>query len=223
MDRTVKIGSSVEGFFEADQLTVTVNIKGHFDTKEECTKTYNTNLAVVRSGLARAGVPDSSVSTRRFTLRPHTESLYYKKNRNDYYYVKTVVEGYEYSGTVVVTTSDLELSSPIWLALSEYDSAITFDMNFGLADETPSRDSLLQYAVQQGEENARILAKASGAELGPIVSIHYDFRTGGRDYDDDRLYAPGALGAAPDDSAAPEFVPEPIRLSCHVDCIWTLQ
>lgn len=222
MDKIVKIGSSVEDDFEADQLTITVSIEESFDSKEECTQAYNTNLGLVRSKLAQAGVSDSAVSTRRFTLRPHTERLYYKKSRNDYYYARTVVEGYEYSGEVVVTISDLGLAAPIWLALSDCDSAITFDMDFGLADETPARDSLLQRAVQEGERNARILAKASGAELGPISSIQYDFRAGGFGYHDDRAYAPTAFGAAPDAAAAPEFIPEPIRISCHVDCVWAL-
>lgn len=223
MERTVKIGSSVEGSFEADQLTVTVSIEGNHDAKEECAKAYNDNLALVRSVLSRSGVPEAAISTRRFVLRPHTERLYYKKARNDYYYAKTTVEGYEYSGEVVVTTSNLELAAPIWLALSECGSDITFDMNFGLADETPSRDSLLQYAVQEGEKNARTLAKASGAELGPVVSIQYDFRAGGLAYEDGRAYAPMAYGAAPTTPQAPEFVPEPVRISCHVDCVWSLQ
>lgn len=223
MDRTVKIGSSVEGSFDVDRLTVTVSIEESLDSKEECTKAYNTNLSLVRSELARAGVPDSAVSTRRFTLRPHTERLYCKKSRNDYYYAKTVVEGYEYSGEVVVTTSDLDLAAPIWLALSECGSSVTFDMDFGLTDETPARNSLLRRAVREGEKNARILAKASGAELGPIASIQYDFRAGDADYRDGGMYAPTAFGAAPDASPVPEFIPEPIRISCHVDCIWVLR
>ena len=223
MERTVKIGSSIEGSFDADQLTVTVTIEESLDTKEECSKAYNTNLAAVRDGLAKAGVPDSDVSARRFTLRPHTERLYYKKGRNDYYYAKTVVEGYEYSGEVVITTSELDKAAPIWLALSDCGSAVTFDIDFGIADETPARNSLLEYAVQEARKNAEILAKASGAELGPIASIEHDFSRGGRGYRDDRMYAPTGFAGVPDESAAPEFIPEPIRISCRVDCIWTLQ
>lgn len=220
MERTVKIGSSVEGTFDPDQLTVTVTIEENLDTKEECSKAYNTNLTAVRDELAKAGVPDSDVSTRRFTLRPHTERLYYKKGKNDYYYAKTVIEGYEYSGEVVVTTSQLDKAASIWLALSDCGSAVTFDMDFGIADETPSRNSLLEYAVQEAKKNAEILAKASGAELGSIASIEYDFSRGGRGYDGD-LYAPSFSGSPA--QQVPEFIPEPVRISCRVDCIWTLQ
>ena len=220
MERTVKIGSSVEGTFDPDQLTVTVTIEENLDTKEECSKAYNTNLAAVRDGLAKAGVPDSDISTRRFTLRPHTERLYYKKSKNDYYYAKTVIEGYEYSGEVVVTTSQLDKAALIWLALTDCGSAVTFDMDFGIADETPSRNSLLEYAVQEAKKNAEILTKASGANLGPIASIEHDFSKGGRDYDGN-LYAPDFLGAP--DEQAPEFTPEPVHISCRVKCIWTLQ
>ncbi|OZG64231.1 hypothetical protein BHAP_1398 [Bifidobacterium hapali] len=223
MERTVKIGSSVEGTFDPDQLTVTVTIEESLDTKEECSKAYNTNLAHVRDELAKAGVPDSDISTRRFTLRPHTERLYYKKSKNDYYYAKTVIEGYEYSGKIVVTTSQLDKAAPIWLALSDCGSAVTFDMYFGIADETPARNSLLEYAVQEAKKNAEILAKASGAELGPIASIEHNFSRGGLSYWDDRIYAPTGFAGVPDEAEAPEFIPEPVRISCQVDCIWTLQ
>ncbi|MBT1181198.1 SIMPL domain-containing protein [Bifidobacterium sp. CP2] len=221
MDRTVKIGSSIEDLFDADQLTVTITISGICNTKEECATAYNTNLAAVRSKLRQANVPDSAISTRYFSLSAHTERLYRKKKGNgDYYYAKTEVQGYSYSGKVIAKTSDIELSTPIWLALSDCGDSVTFDMDFDLADENAARESLLARAVKSGEAKARILAKASGAELGPISSIEYDFENRRRGYYDGALYAPDFLG---DDDQAPEFTPEPISISCKVNCIWTLQ
>lgn len=94
-------------------------------------------------------------------------------------------------------------------------------MDFGLADETGARDSLLSKAVANARGRAAILAEASGGRLGQALSISYDHHTS-IDDNDDSLYMVGALEPPRGQTAAPRFQTSPIELSCRVDTEWEL-
>ena len=219
MDRIVSVGSTVTKSFEADELSIGVAIDGKRTTRNECTSSYNTLLDQVRNAFISAGVSPELVRNSNFSVRPHLENLYEKEEDGTYYKATQRIEGYEFNADVAVKVETaFQLASPIWVALSSCDKEVSFCFTYGLANPDEAKRQLLVEAIENSREEADVLAKASGATLGSVISISHDYDGGFSE----RMLGGFAEVPRGTQGGAPEFTPEPIEVECEVNVQWEL-
>lgn len=219
MDRIVSVGSTVTKSFEADELSIGIAIDGRRNTRNECTSSYNALLGQIRAAFISAGVSPELVRNSNFSVHPHSESLYEKDEDGTYYKASQRLEGYDFNADIDAKIEVAsQLASPIWVALSSCGKEVSFCFTYGLANPDEAKRQLLVEAIELSREEASILAKASGATLGSVISISHN-------YDDEfpgRMLGGFAEAPRSTQGDAPRFVPEPIEVECEVNVQWEL-
>lgn len=81
------------------------------------------------------------------------------------------VTGYVASNTLSVSVRDLDALGPVLDAVVSDGANMMHGLSFQIADASDMEDEARQLAVRDAARKASILAKAGGAQLGPVISI----------------------------------------------------
>lgn len=219
MEKLVNIGVSYGKSFPADRLYVWIELSGHHDERDECTREYNRVLGQVRDALMGIGIPEDEIKNSDFKVSVHTKLLY-EKDDGRYYRTATELDGYDYSAKMSVRRdATQEEAKAIWIALCSCEDPVQFRLSYGIKDTEALKTTLLSEAVEEGRRRAEILATAAGAKLKGVHSISYE-------YDDDG-YRSMADACAPSGSSAyddaPEFNPDDVYVECDVRMQWAME
>ena len=216
MEKLINVGVSYGKRFPADLLRVSIELAGHHDEHDECTREYNRMLRQVREALVGIGIPKDEIKNSDFRISVHKKVLY-EKEYGEYFQATSKPDGYDYSARVsLVRDASQEETKAIWIALCSCADSVQFRFNYGIKDEEALKTTLLTEAVTEGRRRADILAAAAGARVTGIHSISYEFDGG--DYRTSAAYAQ----SSPYDEA-PEFNPEDVYVECAVDMQWAIE
>lgn len=204
----VKVGATERGEFEPDRATISVRFGREFKTQEECAEDYKKEVRRVKDVLVRFGLADE-MKTSRYS----TYNYRYGRRGN--------VLAYRYSstGTLDLARDEYDIRD-ICLAVQGSGTSATVEVEFSLSDRQSAEDSLMASAVAHARQNAEVLAKAAGMEIGGMSEIRYQWE--GAEpmfFEYGTLYC-GSAPADDDDDEEPDFDPEPKRVECHVDTEW---
>lgn len=216
MEKLINVGVSYGKRFPADLLRVSIELAGHHDEHDECTREYNRMLRQVREALVGIGIPKDEIKNSDFRISVHKKVLY-EKEYGEYFQATSRPDGYDYSARVsLVRDASQEETKAIWIALCSCADSVQFRFNYGIKDEEALKTTLLTEAVTEGRRRADILAAAAGARVTGIHSISYEFDGG--DYRTSAAYAQ----SSPYDEV-PEFNPEDVYVECAVDMQWAIE
>jgi uncharacterized protein YggE len=219
--RIVNVGVDMERNFPVDTISVSIDLEGTHDTREECTSEYNRLLGEVLDALAGIGIPKDEVKNSRFHVSAHTEALFAKDEFGDYYHATEKIVGYDYSADMSLTRpmTDSDDIKAIWVALTSCSEPVNFSIDFCLDDMEQAKSSLLAEAVAEGRRRADILAAAAGAHVTGIHTIGYEYARG---YPTGGMAAPMAAAYKSLESA-PDFNPEDVGVRCSVQMQWRME
>ena len=220
--RLINVGVELTREIPVDTISVNIDLQGTHKTRSECTDEYNVLLKEVREALVGIGIPADEIKNDDFRITPHTEELYKKDEDGDYYIVREVARGYEYTAglSLKLPFADLDDAKAIWAALMSCGEEVTFSIDFCLADEDGAKCALLADAVAEGRRRAEILAAAAGAHITGIHTIDYEYGSSG--------YRGGYMRTAADFStapygSAPDFNPSDEKIECSVRMQWRME
>ena len=127
--------------------------------------------------------------------------------------------GYEAShGLRLELPLEKELLNNVLGRVARSASEASVEVSFNVSDRKGLRRRAMRAAVEDAQESARVLAEASGATLGEMVSVDYSFvevRT--------RRFSYGYRGAAmmmEDAAPAPDVEPEALDAEEGVTIVW---
>jgi uncharacterized protein len=132
-------------------------------TAREALTASNAAMRKVIDGLKAAGVAAKDIQTQQFQIQPRYKS--YKER------AAPQIEAYIVRNRVQVTVRDLARLGEI------LDQAVTLGANegsgisFSVSDAEKRKDEARKKAVENATHRARLLAEASGARLGPVLTI----------------------------------------------------
>lgn len=156
------------------------------------------------------------MKTRSFVIRENTK---YNKITGQYEF-----DGYSFNQVGILKFDyDKELMAHMVVLISQLDNAPTYQINFGIKDEKECRRSILSSAYQDAENQAEIIANASGKKLKCCQKV--DFKPFTTEFishamiGSDMMYSEKACRGATQ-SIINTFAPEDIEVSETLYCLW---
>ncbi|MCQ2323703.1 MAG: SIMPL domain-containing protein [Paludibacteraceae bacterium] len=153
-----------------DVTRVEIKICSLFDTYQKAYKCAQANLKDVADVAVECGLDKKLPKTIRFDINKETHNVY---DRNDHF-DHVEFDGYKLRQHIKVDLGmDNELLAKF---INKLGNCLTdFEMEIGhtVRDPRPSQLKMLERAVKDATEKAKIMAQAAGCQLGLVKSIDY--------------------------------------------------
>ncbi len=214
MDRIITVKGSAKLSLRPDQVVISMTLTSENENYDSAMVQANERLEALRSALAPVGFDRTDLKTTNFRV-----STEYDFQNDQFGNGKRVFRGYS-------CTHELKLSLDFDAArLGQTLSAITgceanpeLNVRFTVKDTAAVSDELLRQAADSALRRARVLAAASGVNLGALVRIHYSW--GDREFFSPTEFAgAGLLRSA---KASLDFTPDSIDISDHATFVWEI-
>ena len=128
-------------------------------------------ISLINDSLVELGFEKNTVKTTDFNVHTSYDSV--KDSNGDY---KRVFKGYVSSHSLKVEFDfDTKMLAKVIAALTMSYAYPEFNIMFTVKDESAVNGELLKSAAKNAREKAEILCAASGATLGELVSIDYNW------------------------------------------------
>ena len=213
MDRTITVKGSAKLSLRPDYVVITMNLTAEDKNYDAAMEQANDRLENLRDSLEAIGYDRKALKTTNFNVS--TEYDFQNDQRGN---GRRVFRGYACS-------HDLKLALDFDAArLGETLSAITgceatpdLNVRFTVKDSDAVSDALLRLASDNALRRAKVLASASGVELGQLVRVYYSW--GDRDFVSPTAFAGGMLRNA---KASMDFTPEDIDVNDQATFVWEI-
>ena len=204
-------------YFTPDEVILNINFFAKRQSYEEALKEGVENVEIfINEILLKNGFNKDEMKTRSFIIRE--EKKYDEINRN------YIFDGYSFNQSAKIKFEyDKEKIAKIMEDLSKLENSPNCQINFGIKDEKDCESKILAKAYKDAEEQAKIIANASGKTLKQCVKV--DFKPFTTEYvspstfNSEMMYDKAAkVGAA--STIINTFTPEDIELSETLYCLW---
>lgn len=155
----ISINMTASEAVEADLIVFNININAEAKSPQEAFAQHQQREELLASLLKEFDIDEENIN-----FQPVRMNKRYTNDRNSQFTVT--------NQQVSVTFSDFDIYEKIQLSLIEnnFDS---FNGNFSSTKIAEGKDKALLAAIQSAKEKATLIAKASGVELGSIITISY--------------------------------------------------
>lgn len=217
-ERTITVKGVGSVSKKPDLIVVTMNLE---TTENDYRKTMlkaSDELEKIKNAAASAGHQKDKVKTASFNIDSHYES-----ERDDNGNWKQVFAGYKCRHALKLEFDlDMELLGKTLGAISSSKVEPRLKIAFSLKDTAAVSAELLENAVKNAREKASVLAKASGVNLGEIISIDYNwgelYLNSNTEYADNlRCFSACA------DEVSVDIEPEDINANDSVTVVWSIK
>ncbi len=198
---------------DPDLVVLSFGVVGRDPSYSAAVEELNERVKTLRSDLEAAGVERSRLKTTRFDVDDHRR---YDRDSGEYVFI-----GYEASHALRLELPlEKELLNDVLGRVATSASEASVEVSFDLSNRKGLRRRAMRAAVEDAKESARVLAEASGAALGEMVSLDYSFleiRTRPFSYG---YRKPGLLAEAA--APAPDVEPEALDAEEGVTIVWEI-
>ncbi|MBI4258929.1 MAG: SIMPL domain-containing protein [Actinobacteria bacterium] len=202
--RTVSVSGIGRVTRAPDEALVSLGVRTEAADPAEAMNQNARRMNAVLSALTDAGVDREDIATTNVSLYPNWENE------------SGTPSGYVAENQIEVTVTDLERIGKVLDVAVEAGANIAGGISFRLSDDNVGREEALRGAVADARDKAEILAAATGATLGRVVTIQ---EAGGGTpppvYYEDRAYAVAEGAAAP-------VIPPELDSMVSVLVVWEL-
>ena len=167
--RTVSVSGTGSVTVEADTATIILSV---ITTGKDVAETSAENakkMTAVQEAVTKAGIQKDCISTQNFSV--YQESHYDNKSG------KQIYGDYRVTNQIKILVKKISLAGEIIdLALKSGANQLS-SLNYGVTDTELAKKQARTLAISQAQEAANLLAGASGAKLGKVLSIseHADY------------------------------------------------
>lgn len=215
MERTIRITGIGTAKRSPDtiQIPMTVNTKAR--TYEKAVKEASEIVSLLSEAVQRAGFSRNDLKTTGFSVDSEYSS---KRDKNDNYV--RVFEGYRCSHSLKIEFGfDIEMLSDVMKTISESGTCPELDIRFFVKDAKAIKAELLETAAIDANVKALALCRASGTQLGKLLSIDYSWSQIDLYSNTDFEVGTGIRALC---ESAPVFVPEDIEAKDSVTFVWEI-
>ncbi|MCG8477015.1 MAG: SIMPL domain-containing protein [Cytophagales bacterium] len=199
-----------------DQVNISLNLDQRNPDYLQCVKDLNNRIEQLTKAFEAKGFNPKTIKTSNYNIRQ--ESRYNNKiNRSEFV-------GYIASYRINIKFPfKQKLIDKAFSAIVSSLTQVSFNMGYTIAEPEKVKGRLIAKAVADARKKANILAKASGVELGEVVSIDYSEKTPGIYPEPYRVSFKDNARLQMDAMGAPEANPEDIQLTDQVTITWTIK
>ena len=213
--RTVSVSGTGSVTVEADTATIILSVITKGKDVAETSAENALKMTAVQEAVKAKGIQKECISTQNYSV--FQESHYDNKSG------KQVYDDYRVTNQIKILVKKIGMAGEIIdLALKSGANQLS-SLTYGVTDTEIAKKQARSLAISQAQESANLLAGASGAKLGKVLSIseHSDFS-----YPRARLMKASAVANA--DMALEEAAPTPISggsstITIMVDAVYQLR
>ena len=213
--RTVSVSGTGSVTVEADTATIILSVITKGKDVAETSAENALKMTAVQEAVKAKGIQKECISTQNYSV--FQESHYDNKSG------KQVYDDYRVTNQIKILVKKIGMTGEIIdLALKSGANQLS-SLTYGVTDTEIAKKQARSLAISQAQESANLLAGASGAKLGKVLSIseHSDYS-----YPRARLMKASAVANA--DMALEEAAPTPISggsstITITVDAVYQLR
>lgn len=218
MDRTITVRGIGTTSVKPDYIAVTLNIVSKDMEYTMSVENANKRIKMLRNAVVSSGFAKEDLKTLSFNVRTNYEGETDEKGR-----YRNVFAGYvcRYSLKLSFDMDTKRLAQTL-TAISDSGANAEFSIKFTVKNPERVSAELLRSATENARQKAEVLCAASGAKLGTLLKIDYDWTDvnvySASVYDNNMERDRGitAMGSVP------EFEPEDIKSSDSATFIWEI-
>lgn len=219
MGRIITVKGVGDVSAKPDYITLSMSIQTVSRKYDAAMDEAARRIEALRSAAERAGLEKDDLKTAYFHIDTHSETVSDKKGN-----YRQTFAGYECVYRLKLSFDfDSALLVRVLSAFSECGAAPELNIAFTVKNPDAVREELLTATAENARAKAETLCRASGAKLGQLVRIDYNWagleiasRTSFRVED-------GIQPLMAASSAAPEITPEDIRLHDTAVFEWEIE
>lgn len=216
MTRTITVKGTGSVSLTPDLTEISMTLKTLDKDYDRAVEQSAALLDGLREALEGLGFAGEELKTRSFNI-----STQYDSQRDEQGNYRSVFAGYACIHDLMLEFDfDTQRLSDVLRAVAGCIAEPELSIRFSVRDREGASDALLRSAAENARHRAQLLAEASGAVLGQLVSIDYSW--GELDIYSRTNYAMDAKCMAMPNSAAMDFTPDDIRLEDNVTFVWEL-
>lgn len=216
MDRTITVRGIGTASVKPDFIAITLNIVSKDMEYTKSVENANKRIEMLQNAVVSSGFAKDDLKTLSFNVRTN-----YEGETDEHGRYRNVFAGYVCRYTLKLSFDmDAKRLAETLTAISDSGANAEFSIQFTVKDPEKISAELLRSATENARQKAEILCEASGAKLGTLIKIDYDWT-------DINVYSASAytmemergVAAA---GAVPEFEPEDIKSSDSAAFIWEI-
>ena len=167
--RTVSVSGTGSVTLKADNATIILSVITKGKEVAETSAENAKKMTAVQDAIVKAGIAKDCISTQNFSV--YQESHYDNKTG------RQIPDDYRVTNQIKILVKKISMASDVIdLALKSGANQLS-SLTYGVTDTEIAKKQARSLAIQQAQESANLLAGASGAKLGKVLSIseHADY------------------------------------------------
>jgi len=165
---------TVTGYAESDEKNqiaeFSAGLNAINDNKETAINEVNTKMAALIKAVKASGVADADIQTEQvnvYQMQERVETTIYPPQPG-----KVVMGQWSASNSTGITLRDVSKAGQLTDLLNASEATNIYGPNFQLDTSKQADDKLIGLAVADARKKAEVMAAASGAKLGRVISIN---------------------------------------------------
>ncbi len=210
LPNSISVGADGEFESAPDTAVVTCSIAAQENTSQAAFESASRLAEQLRDALRKTGIDPKTAELSRYSLYPVI----------DYKNPKQKVIGYRVGTSVTIKLKDFAKIAPVTEALSGLNGITGQNMSYDLEDIDAAKQKAIDKAYERARVYAETLAKASGKQLGALMSASVDTQQAIPVMPYVRTMAiEGAVTKAPTE----DFAASKVKVTAHVNAVFGVQ
>lgn len=161
--RTVSVSGKGTVTLEADSATIRAAVITRAEEVLEASQQNAEKMNAIQAALTQNGIKKEDISTENFNV--YQEEKYSSRTQ------QSVPGDYRVTNEILVTVKDIsKIGNIVDLCLKSGANSLS-SITYGVTNPQTAEKQARTLAIKQAEENANLLAGASGAQLGKVLQI----------------------------------------------------
>ena len=171
MDRTIKVTGKAKLSVAPDTINVVISLESKHEQYIDAVNASSRIMEELQTSIVSIGYDKEDLKTSSFYINPHYENV------NDNGIWRNILDGYEYCSELVMTIpNDNDRLSKLITCLTSTSVEPRIDLRYTVENQEIIREKLLESAILDCANKAKVMAKAAGVTLGEIINMEH---TGG--------------------------------------------
>lgn len=171
MERTIKVKGQGKMAVKPDIIQLIFRVSDTKKTYEEVMEEANSLTKTLKDVLEKLGFQRDDLKTTEFNIQTQYEN--YQDIKHTW---KQKFVGYEFKhGLKIEFDADNELLGKVLYGITHSNVNPQIQLHFTVKDKDAVKNILLEQAVKDSAQKAKLLADASNVVLGNIISIDYSW------------------------------------------------
>jgi uncharacterized protein YggE len=171
--RVLTVTGSAESQEKNQIARFSAGVNATHDNRDTAIKEVNTKITSITQAVKDFGIDSADIITQSMSVNQMQTTIY------DNGVQKQVPGQWNVSNTIEVTLRDVNRASSLADILSKSGATNVWGPNFQLDTSKKAADQLTEDAIANARTKAEVMAKASGATLGKVISVTEGVQTSG--------------------------------------------